>query len=434
MIKHKKALLLALAALLVFFAAILQIARISIHSRSFNRAADLAEQGCYAQSVRLLEKLPPDMESRGLAALHRHGEELMVSGLFHQANSLFSALSGYSDSAELEAACRWEQSIASGDTAGMRAALSAFTERNSSPALDAARRQICQALFDKALELAKSGAFHEAGSIWEQLGNWGDSPILSERAGKAALYSSAGEDERLLRETRRFMPDRLDVPVYSCDSAYIVAPQGLSSDAKFFIYFPGGRDAELSLDYLLYYLMDPSRDTLAVFMRRNGLTNMEEKALEAAELLQQASAELGLFPRELVTAGSSLGAYPAMQSVLPIYDRYRIYTDCVLSLDAGSDWEEAELLLSRESCLRTAELGTSFYLFESPWLGMNREGIVRMVECGNDVTMVGCVYDDHVRISLDAMGMGIVDWAVHGHDKALNDEMYTLRRLSQSVE
>ena len=52
-------------------------------------------------------------------------------------------------------------------------------------------------------------------------------------------------------------------------------------------------------------------------------------------------------------------------------------------------------------------------------MGMNREGICRMVNAGDKVTMVGCYFDDHVRISLDAMGMGVVDWAVNDRCPAL---------------
>ena len=104
------------------------------------------------------------------------------------------------------------------------------------------------------------------------------------------------------------------------------------------------------------------------------------------------------------------------------------------SLDAGSDWMESWLLLGEEQCRALAELGTDFYLFESPWVGMNREGICRMVNAGDKVTMVGCYFDDHVRISLDAMGMGVVDWAVNDRSQPCNPDIYTFVTLHPGDE
>ena len=133
--------------------------------------------------------------------------------------------------------------------------------------------------------------------------------------------------------------------------------------------------------------------------------------------------------REIVQGGSSLGAYPAMHGVIYAYENYRIETSCVLSLDAGSDWLEVPLLLTEAECAKTASLGVPFYLFESPWVGMNREGIVRMVNAGNNVIIVGCTFDDHNRITLDAMGMGVVKWATGNRAEPVNPEIYTFTRL-----
>ena len=56
-----------------------------------------------------------------------------------------------------------------------------------------------------------------------------------------------------------------------------------------------------------------------------------------------------------------------------------------------------------------------------------------MVNTGNKVTMVGCTFDDHVRISLDAMGMGVVDWAVGDRAQPCNPEIYSFTRLKPDV-
>ena len=101
---------------------------------------------------------------------------------------------------------------------------------------------------------------------------------------------------------------------------------------------------------------------------------------------------------------------------------------CVLSLDAGDDWK-SPYTLSRSQCHETAEGGTEFYLFESPWVGMDRAAIRQMVETGNNVTLVGCTYDEHVRITLDAMGMGVLHWALGDRTKPCELDIYSFARL-----
>ena len=41
----------------------------------------------------------------------------------------------------------------------------------------------------------------------------------------------------------------------------------------FFVFYPGGRDEEMSVDYLLYYMMNPSPDTMAIFLPQKPLRN-----------------------------------------------------------------------------------------------------------------------------------------------------------------
>ena len=91
---------------------------------------------------------------------------------------------------------------------------------------------------------------------------------------------------------------------------------------------------------------------------------------------------------------------------------------------------ETEYTLSREECLKTAQLGTQFYLFESPFVGMDRAPIREMVLTGNDVTIVGCVYDQHERISFDALGMGVIDWALGDRSEPYMSDIYSFNRLA----
>ena len=111
----------------------------------------------------------------------------------------------------------------------------------------------------------------------------------------------------------------------------------------------------------------------------------------------------------------------ARQSGIPV--------DCVLSLDAGDDWK-SPWCLSRSQCVETAVRGTDFYLFESPWVGTDRAAIRLMVETGNNVILVGCSYDEHVRITLDAMGMGVLHWALGDRTKPCELDIYNFSKLT----
>ena len=86
-------------------------------------------------------------------------------------------------------------------------------------------------------------------------------------------------------------------------------------------------------------------------------------------------------------------------------------------------------MLSRSQCRTLAAAGTEFYLFESPWVGTDRPAIYTMVESGMNVVLVGCQYDEHVRITMDAMGMGILHWAVGDRTKDCGLDIYTFNKL-----
>lgn len=365
--------------------------------------------------------------------VYQEGRRLLQAGDYDGAQQLFSSLGSYKDTAALLAACNWQEELALEDTAKLMDALHGFQTLGHQSACQDAVEKISERVFTQAEDLAAAFKLEEACAIWEELGSYESSPLLLQRGRRALDWAAAPEEQKLLIPANRYLSKSLE-NVYVCEQAYFVVPENCSSETRFFIYYPGGRDEEMSVDYLLYYMMNPSPNTLAVFMRKNGLDYMRDKTCQAIDLLDKAAAECGIFAREIVVAGSSLGAYPAMHSVVYAYEEYGIRTDCVLSLDAGSDWLETELLLDESECRKAAEVGTEFYLFESPWVGMNREGIRLMVNTGNKVTMVGCTFDDHVRISLDAMGMGVVDWAVGNRAQPCNPEIYSFTRLLPDVE
>ena len=431
--KRRTAILIGIVAGLVLFGALAQIFRICRSEKLRGQAETLVEAGDYTSARLIYEMLGDEdgvlhCEAMQTEEVYQEGVRLFHSGDYVGAGKLFSSLEAYKDTVGLTAACRWQEALELDNREMLLAALRGFQPLDACSSCQNAREQISSRLFDQAQALAADFRLEDACQIWQELGSYQNSALLYRRGLQALAWANVPEDEKILVPENRYFSETLD-NVYLCDLAYIVLPEEWNGDTRFFVYYPGGRDEEMSVDYLLYYMMNPSPDTMAIFLRQNGLNNMREKTSQAIDLLDRVAAECGLFVQEIVVAGSSLGAYPAMHSVVYSDEDYGIRTDCVLSLDAGSDWMEDWLLLSEEDCRKTARIGTAFYLFESPWVGMNRDGICRMVNTGNNVTMVGCTFDEHVRISLDAMGMGVVDWAVGDRSQPCNPDIYEFVQL-----
>ena len=435
--KRRTAIWIGIIAAMVLLVAVAQICRICRAELRRGQAEALLEAGAYAHAREIYEGIG---DTEGVARcdtlqaeeVYQEGIRLLQAGDYDGARPLFSSLGSYKGTEALLAACGWQEALALEDTDKLMDALRGFQALGQQPACQDAAEKIGERLFTQAEELAAAFKLEEACAIWEELGSFDSSPLLLQRGRRALDWAAASEEQRLLIPKNRYLSKSLE-NVYVCEQAYLVVPENCSSETRFFIYYPGGRDEEMSVDYLLYYMMNPSPNTLAVFMRKNGLDHMRDKACQAIDLLDRAAAECGIFAREIVVAGSSLGAYPAMHSVVYAYEEYGLRTVCVLSLDAGSDWLEKDLLLDESECRKAEKIGTEFYLFESPWVGMNRDGIRLMVNTGNKVTMVGCTFDDHVRISLDAMGMGVVDWAVGDRAQPCNPEIYSFTRLVPDV-
>ena len=131
----------------------------------------------------------------------------------------------------------------------------------------------------------------------------------------------------------------------------------------------------------------------------------------------------------MLAAGSSLGAYPALQSPIIAKRDYCIDIECVLSLDAGNEWSEAELVPTTAQCKKLAELQTRLYLFQPTWVDTSYEPIARMVNEGCWVMLAGCLHDDHEQISYDVLGMGVIDWALGDRSQHCPGEIYSFRRL-----
>ncbi len=282
-------------------------------------------------------------------------------------------------------------------------------------------------LYDQAMSLALGGKYKDAAKLFSTILDYQDSGRLYSRCMRMAGWLEDEYRTALISEESRYANDYM-YHVYETELAYIAAPDDVSADCRFFIYYPGGKDVELYVEFIYHYFMNPAPDTIAVFLRSNGLYDARTKTFEAIEQLEQAAAERGVFAREVMIIGSSLGAYPAMQAASFIEDETGIKVSCLLSLDAGDDWN-SPYVLSRGQCSRLAALGTPFYLFESPWVGTDRKAIYRMVSSGMDVILVGCENDQHERITYDAMGLGVIHWALGDRTEPCPLDIYTFNKL-----
>ena len=395
------------------------------------RGEKLMESGAYLEAAEQYSRVKNEDMAQYCMELYNEqlylqAKEDVQSGLYDKARKTFVELGGYKDSAGLVLSCDFMKAEALVERGKYYEARELCLRLEGYPGQEKLLERCCDGIYKIAMELALSGKYAEACEQWQQLGDFKDSLKLVFR-GRRMLEWLDG-DARYIVEDKLY-PSSYYKNVYKTDLAYIVVPEDCSRSCKFFVYYPGGTDEEINIDFLNYYLMNPAPDTLAVFMRRNGLKDMENKNSQALEILERTAAECGVFVREIMVVGSSMGAYPAMHSPRYTMQELGIKVDCVLSLDAGADWDTV-YALRQNQCLETAELGTAYYLFESPWVGMNRPAIIRMVESGMDVTMVGCVFDEHVRITLDAMGMGVLHWALGDRTEPCELNIYSFNKLS----
>ena len=349
-------------------------------------------------------------------------------GDFENARRELSELGGYRDAENLIQACDYMAAGAMAQRGEYENARDAYLALGDYPGCAQRIEELNEPLYQLSLEKAQNFELAEACRLWRLLEDYADCPALLGRTEPVLDWLSDPEREEILTPANHFDSSYYDY-AYVTELGYLAVPAHPDRDTHFFLYYPGGRDEQISVDYFHYYLMNPEPNTIALFLNKNGLSAMEEKNTAAVELMERVAAECGVFMDELVVAGSSLGAYPAMFSALYTWEDFGIRVPCVLSLDAGSDWREAALLLTREQCRQVAEIGSTFYLFESPWVGLDRSAIRRMVEEGIDVVMVGCTYDEHTRISFDAMGLGVIHWAVGDRSEPCPLDIYDFHKL-----
>ena len=427
-----KGLLLTAVSIGIMFGMVLGV-RLYQGQVRFDEAERLFEAGAYAEArelyLRLGDEACADLcTERMKYARYQEAKQLLEEGDYRQAEAILTELDPYEDSSALLQDCEF---LRAGDLAANgkpEEAREVYITLDGYPGAKEALQALIPALYARAPQLAADGKLELACTLWQECGDYRDSAKLLRRGQKMLSQQADLTRVRLNDASRRF-----DNPFYqkACKTAdaYILFPEEANADTRFFVYFPGGRDEELYTEFLYYYMANPAPNTLAVFLRRNDLPDMELCCRKALRLLDEAAADCGLFPMQALAAGSSLGAYPALQFPLLAERDAALRVPCVLSLDAGNAWNEPELVPTQAQCRELARLGTQLYLFQPTWVDTDYEPVARLVNAGCFVMLAGCLQDEHEQITYDAFELGVVDWALGERKDPCPGSIYSFRRL-----
>lgn len=423
--------LVTMLGVLLMFGIVLGMRLVQRHDR-ISEAENLFRAGSY-EAARAIYLELEDEESAALceqmSLRQRYGEavSLLDAGEYERARAQFLDLGDYEDSAILAQECVFCEAGALAEGGEPEKARELYLSLGDYPGSREAVASLTGALYDRALVLAGRGEYENACALWRDLGDYRDSARLLERGERAVAQRRENFRVALNNPQRRF-DNSYYYDTFLTDEAYILFPAEPNEDTRFFLYICGGRNEEINADFLYCYLDNPAPNTLSVVLRRNDAPDMDRCCEKGLRILDEAAADCGLFVRELVVAGSSLGAYPALQCPR-VAAPLGIRVTCVLSLDAGNRWNESDMVPSFEQCRALAQTGAHFYLFQPTWLDTGCEPVRLLVNTGNWVMLAGCLREDHEQITYDAMNLGVFDWALGDRTGPCPGEIYSFRRL-----
>ena len=374
------------------------------------------EQGAAACDAQLLEQHYQD------------ARRMLESGDYEGAGKLLVTLGDYKDARALLRDYDFQRAGALAADGRPEEARAVYLMLGDYPGCAEALQALIPALYVRAPQLAAGGKLELACTLWQECGDYRDSAKLLRR-GQKMLAQQADLTHVKLNDASRRFDNPFYQKAYKTADAYVLFPEEANADTRFFVYFPGGRDEELYTEFLYYYMANPAPNTLAVFLRRNDLPDMELCCRKALRLLDEAAADCGLFPMQALAAGSSLGAYPALQFPLLAEQDAAIRIPCVLSLDAGNTWNEPELVPTQAQCRELARLASQLYLFQPTWVDTDYEPVARLVNAGCFVMLAGCLQDEHEQITYDAFELGVIDWALGDRKDPCPGSIYSFRRL-----
>lgn len=377
------------------------------------------------------EKMAALCDDYALEQQYLNGRRSLQSGDYEKARALLTEIADYKDAENLLLACDYVEAGALAERGELERAKEIYLDLGDYPGVVDRIRELNEKLYDYAQELAGDFEIEHAVRIWTDLGDWRDCAVKKKLGDMVLSWLDEKQSIRLTDPSRKFVSSSVDT-AYECDTAYFYIPEETDPETRFLLYYPGGYNDELYIDFFHYFLMNPPPNTIAVFLRRNGVNHdVEAKNREGIELLLRVGAECGVFLKPPTVVGSSLGAYPALYSALYTWRDFGMKVPCVMTLDAGNNWEQPDQMMSMAELRELGEIHPDIYLFDNPGLGLDREGIRDMVNAGNRVSMVDCTYDEHTRMTLDAMGMGVLHWMVGDRTEPCTMDIYHFRRLSE---
>ena len=427
-----KGLFITAASIFIMFGMLLGM-RLYQGKQRYDEAGRLFEAGAYEQARALYLQLG-DESCAGLCAerlkesRYQEAKQLLNAGDYGGAETILSELDPYEDSAALLRDCAFLRAGALAENGRPEEARDIYRSLGTYPGCAEALEALIPALCTRAMELAKDGKLERAAALWRDCGDYQDAPKLLRRAEQALARQADLYRMKLSDHTRHF-ENPFYKKAYRTEEAYILFPEKPGAETRFFLYIPGGRDEEIYTEFLYYYMANPAPDTLAVFLRKNSLPNKTRCCERGLAILDDAAADCGLFVDRVLVAGSSLGAYPALQCPLVAARDFGVSVPCVLSLDAGNQWSESELVPTAEQCRELARLGTHLYLFQPTWVDTAFEPVARMVNAGCWVMLAGCLHDEHEQITYDVFELGVIDWALGDREDRCPGEIYSFRRL-----
>ena len=427
-----KGLLLTVASIFIMFGLVLGL-RLYQHYERGREADRLYAAGEYEAAGVLYRALANESAAAACdeqlaEARYLEAQRLLEAGDYESAGKLLVTLGDYRDTRALLRDYDFQRAGALAESGRPEEARAIYLMLGDYPGCAEALAALIPALYDRAPVLAASGKLELACRLWRECGDYRDSKTLLKR-GERMLSLEADAGRVKLNDSSRRYDNPYYAEAYLCEEAYILFPEEANADTRFFLYFPGGRDEELYIEFLYYYLANPAPNTLAVFLRRNDLPDMTGCCQKALRLLDEAAADCGLFPMEVLAAGSSLGAYPALQSPRIAKRDYAVDIPCVLSLDAGNTWNEPALAPTVAQCGELAALGTNLYLFQPTWVDTEYEPVRRLVDAGCWVMLAGCLQNAHEQITCDVFSLGVIDWALGDREDPCPGTIYSFRRL-----
>ena len=393
-------------------------------------AGDYDAAGALYKALELPERAA-DCEQKSFDTRLAAADALLEAGDYAAAREAFRALGDFEGAGERLAACDLLEAKALLDRGRYSESFALLEALGGAPGAAEFLEQGRAALYDEALAATYACKLKEAISLWKELGDYRDAPLLLRRCEERLDGTGAEIDGPVVEGGIRI--SELDAgTLYWHRLGELYIPKDAGAETRCMIFFPGGYDQVLPNAYMDEFIRKGELpNAIMLFCYANGYYDMPAKIEDCWRLLERAAAESGVFLHDLVLCGASMGAYTACNAAAQLYEEHGLGAAAVITFDAGGHWEVADHVLTPEQCDSAAQAGTAFLLLEGSGVGMNKYAIQLMAAHGVDVTIVECAAAGHYGIIYDAIEYGLIDWALGLGERPENSN-YTYHRLDRS--